>query len=130
VSICCVVSENPALSDVYISDEEGPAEPVVPLRPAVSSLSSTTNNNKQTASSTTATTQPAVVTGKVNNSHKKNSEPLPPIPQHHYDQAARQIQQSRHATVPAALVDDKKMECVLCFIIFYTRTRTKLTSCL
>jgi len=98
---CCTVSENPALSDVYISDDESPAEPV--QQSSKVSRPQTTNNKPPT------TTPPAVM-GKVSNSHKKN-EPLPPIPQHHYDQAARQIQQSRHAA-PTSVQDDVKMEWV------------------
>jgi len=40
---------------------------------------------------------------------------LPPIPQHHYDEAARQIQQSRHAPAAASATaaDDIKMESVV-----------------
>lgn len=94
-----LVSENPTLSDVYISDEEGPAEPIQ-QSPKVSQPQMTVNNKQ-------AAMQPAV-TSRTNSSHKKN-EPLPPIPQHHYDQAARQIQQSRHV-VPASSHDDVKMD--------------------
>ena len=105
---CCTVSENPTLSDVYISDEEGPAEPIQ-QSPKVSQPQMTVNNKQ-------AAMQPAV-TSRTTSSHKKN-EPLPPIPQHHYDQAARQIQQSRHV-VPASSHDDVKMEWVICVICIF-----------
>lgn len=100
------LSENPTLSDVYISDEEGPAEPVQQSSKVSQPQTTTAMMNNRTTSTTTAMmTQPAAATSKAN---KKNSEPLPPIPQHHYDQAARQIQQNRQ--VPATSAEDIKMD--------------------
>jgi len=109
-SVVRTVSENPALSDVYISEEEGPAEPLQQSTKVSQPQTITvTTNNRQTTTSatTTTTTQPtAAASSKTKKNH--NNGPLPPIPQHHYDQAARQIQQSRHA--PTTSADDIKME--------------------
>lgn len=108
----CAVTDNPMLNDVYISDEDA----VSLSQPSPLPLA---NNKHTTSSSASAAAQPSVssraqnqpvVTNRTNSSQKKNNEPLPPIPQHHYDQAARQIQQSRHSTMPASLYDDLKME--------------------
>jgi len=108
-SVSGTVSENPALSDVYISDEESPTSPLQQSS-KVSELQTT--NNRQTTTTvttTTTTTQPVTTTSKANKKSHNNG-PLPPIPQHHYDQAARQIQQSRHAVPATSANDDIKME--------------------
>jgi hypothetical protein len=129
-----LVSENPMLGDVYLSDEdEQSTPPTVPAmqpyqqqQPASSRVTAPVTSATKVAppplasfkaalsqpsalapTKTVASLQPApAAAAKVQNSHKKN-EPLPPIPQSHYEQAARQMQMSR-APCPPALVDDKK----------------------
>jgi hypothetical protein len=124
------------LGDVYLSDEdEQSTPPTVPAmqpyqqqQPASSRVTAPVTSATKVAppplasfkaalsqpsalapTKTVASLQPApAAAAKVQNSHKKN-EPLPPIPQSHYEQAARQMQMSR-APCPPALVDDKKMD--------------------
>jgi len=108
------VSDIPALDalddEVYISDEESDF-------PIVSDLPKTNNCSEEI---TTASTQIQSATSThplfsaVTKSHRKNEQPLPPIPQHHYEQAARQIQLNRipaaHSGLAASAADDVKMK--------------------
>ena len=103
---CCLffgaVFENPSLDDIYLSEEDESSDMTKELSSSKNVESRPTADLKASVVATAPAPAPATTVKKASG---KSKEPLQPIPQHHYERAAQQIQRNKSSAVSTAATD-------------------------